>query len=154
MPAANRSTTGANILRSGKNKLTEIGNAPPTCGIRILLLRRRRLLRKNSYLLWRNFAYRITAGQVHLRKTDSNELGNANGDRTIGHGRYRSSVDHLLRDPTPGADQGAAAGGGECSNTSVERSDQSAARRRGVRCDFSSRRPFLQRPRCSLQTSI
>src|SRR5207248_10578128 len=126
----------ANTSRSGKNKLTEIGNAALTCGTPIF--QRLRLLRKNSYLLWRRLRLPHHGGQVHLRKTDSNELGNANGDRTIGHGRYRSSVDQLLRDPTPGTDQGAAAGGGECSDTSMERSDQSAARRRGVRGNLSS----------------
>ena len=41
-------TIAGNTSRSGKNRLTEIGNARPTCGIPISRLRRQHLLRKNS----------------------------------------------------------------------------------------------------------
>jgi len=40
-------TIAGNTSRSGKNKLMEIGNVPPTCGIPISQLRRPHLLRKN-----------------------------------------------------------------------------------------------------------
>src|SRR5213594_2393843 len=48
MRAANRSTIAANISRSGNNKLTEPGNAVPTCGIRISQCLRRQRPSKNS----------------------------------------------------------------------------------------------------------
>src|ERR1700756_5665363 len=48
MRAANPSTIGANISRSGSNKLTEPGNAVPTCGIRTSQLQCRQLPSKNS----------------------------------------------------------------------------------------------------------
>src|SRR6267154_1444632 len=54
---ANRSTIAANTSRSGKNKLMEIGNVPPICGTPIWRFRRRRLLRKNRRLRWRELRW-------------------------------------------------------------------------------------------------
>src|SRR5215831_18120339 len=118
MSVANRSTIRANILKYGKNKLMEIGNAQRICGTPIWRFRCRRLLRKNSYLRRRELRMGITAGQTHVNQSIY-ELANASGDRATGRCFYRSSFHHLFRNPAPRAKQGAPSGGSQCSDAAM-----------------------------------
>src|SRR6266705_6679994 len=153
-PVANRSTIAANTSRYGKNRLMEIGNVPPICGTPIWRFRRRRTLRRNRRLRWReNFDGGIATGHVQLRNS-FDELGNANSDRATGCGFYRSSFHHLLCNPTARAEQGASPGGSEFSDAAMGRSDKGVARKRGVYGAFTSRRALLPRSRRCFETSI
>src|SRR5205085_1145005 len=97
---ANRSTIAANTSRSGKNKLTEIGNVLPICGTPTSPRPRPHLAKKNSRLCSLGFPTWRASGSPES-ETDFNELGNAHSHLPAGYGVHRSSFHHLLCHPTP-----------------------------------------------------
>src|ERR1700719_2627895 len=115
-----------NTSRFGKNKVMEIGNAAPICGIPISQLPRRHLLRRNRPSSSK--FCRTENRQLNVKsETDLNELGNAYGDRPNGCCVRRNSFGHLFRGPAPRTKQRTASVGGERTDRSMGRIDESVA---------------------------